>query len=339
MMFNRQLFDQETWTYTYLIADPATGKAALIDPVREQVDRDLGLIEQLGFELAYVIETHVHADHVTAAGELRARTGARTVAGKLGAACADLHLDHGDTLPLGELTIRALATPGHTDDSMSFVVDGHVFTGDTLFIRGTGRADFQNGDPAALYRSITEVLFALPDATVVWPGHDYKGNTSSTIGEEKRFNPRVAGRSRDEFITIMNNLGLPAPKKLAESVPANRRCGQKQESFRDVEVDPEGIAEIDPRTLSAQPRHRLIDVREPNELAGDLGALPHAELVPLATVEHTAVAWDRDEPLVVVCRSGRRSGRAVKALQQLGFRNVVNLRGGMLAVRSTAGVI
>lgn len=224
-MFIRQLFDQETWTYTYLIADRATGRAALIDPVLEQLDRDLELIDQLGFHLDYVLETHVHADHITASGLLRERTGAVTVAGKLGAKCADRHLEHGDTLQLGKLTIHALATPGHTDDSMSYRVGGNVFTGDTLFIRGTGRADFQNGDPEALWSSITEVLFGLPDDTIVWPGHDYKGRTQSTIGEEKRFNPRVAGKSREQFIDIMNNLGLPAPKKLDVSVPANRECG------------------------------------------------------------------------------------------------------------------
>ena len=225
-LFQRQLFDSETWTYTYLIADRESGKAALIDPVLEQVDRDLALIEELGFELVYVLETHVHADHITAAGELRKRTGATTVASPLGAACVDMQVEHGQKLPLGALEIEALATPGHTDDSMSFRVGEHLYTGDTLFVRGTGRADFQNGSPAALYNSITKVLFSLPDHTQVWPGHDYKGQSASTIGEEKRFNPRIANRSLGEFEDIMNNLGLPAPKKLAESVPANRRCGQ-----------------------------------------------------------------------------------------------------------------
>mgnify|MGYP003574653052 CR=1 FL=1 len=225
--FHRQLFDNETSTYTYLVADPQTRLAVLIDPVREQVERDLALIDELGFALAYVLETHVHADHITAAGELRERTGAKTVAGALGAECADLHLEHGDTIDLGTVRIEALSTPGHTDDSMSFKVGEHLFTGDTLFIRGTGRADFQNGDPVQLYHSITDLLFALPDATQVWPGHDYKGRTSTTIGEEKRFNPRLAGKSLVEFVDIMNNLDLPAPKKLAESVPANRRCGHQ----------------------------------------------------------------------------------------------------------------
>jgi len=224
-MILRQLFDQESSTYTYLLADEQTLEAVLIDPVREQLERDLTLIRELGLTLRYVLETHVHADHVTAAGLLRARTGARTVAGRAGAPCADVHLSDGDVIQLGELSLRALETPGHTDDSLSVVAESMVFTGDTLFVRGTGRADFQNGDPEQLYSSITRKLFTLPDDTVVYPGHDYRGHRSSTIGEEKRHNPRLAGRSREEFVAIMRGLNLPAPKKLAEAVPENRRCG------------------------------------------------------------------------------------------------------------------
>jgi sulfur dioxygenase len=225
-MIVRQLFDAETWTYTYLIADTDTRTAALIDPVLEQIDRDLALVRELGLTLTHVLETHVHADHVTAAGAIRQRTGAKTVAGARGAPCADIAVRHGDAIELGELTIRVLETPGHTDDSLSFCVPGAVFTGDALFIRGTGRTDFQNGDAGALYDSITRILFALPDDTTVYPGHDYKGRTVTTVAEEKAHNPRLAGKSRDEFIAIMNNLGLPAPKKLAVAVAANRECGR-----------------------------------------------------------------------------------------------------------------
>lgn len=224
-MMLRQLFDPESSTYTYLVADETTRKALLIDPVREQIERDLRLIAELGLTLELVLETHVHADHVTAAGLLRERTGARTAASKAGAPCVDLRLDHGDVVRLGNLAVTVLATPGHTDDGLTFVIDGHAFTGDTLLIRGCGRADFQNGSADQLYASITRLLFALPDETVVLPGHDYKGLTSSTIGEEKRHNPRLAGKSRAEFVTIMNGLGLPPPKKLDVAVPANRACG------------------------------------------------------------------------------------------------------------------
>lgn len=224
-MIFRQLFDFESSTYTYLVADPVTRRAALVDPVREQVDRDLLLVAELGLELAWVLETHVHADHVTGAAILRDRTGARTVSSHRGAACADLHVGDGDVIRVGELELRVLETPGHTDDSVSYVAGDRVLTGDGLTIRGAGRTDFQNGDPRRLYDSITRVLFALPDETFVYPGHDYRGQTVSTIGEEKRHNPRVAGKSVEEFVTIMNGLGLPPPRQLAVAVPANRACG------------------------------------------------------------------------------------------------------------------
>lgn len=229
-MLFRQLFDTATSTYTYLLADEASGQAALIDPVFEQVERDLKLIEQLGFELKYVLDTHVHADHITAAGALRKRTGAQTVAGPLGAKCTDIKLAHGESLHLGELDIEILHTPGHTDDSVSYRVGANVFTGDALFIRGTGRTDFQNGSAAALYDSITKVLFALPADSLVWPGHDYHGMTMSTIAEEREHNPRVAGKTREEFITLMENLALPMPKRLNIAVPANRVCGAEAEA-------------------------------------------------------------------------------------------------------------
>lgn len=225
-----QLFDPATSTFTYIIGDSESGLAAIIDPVAEQVDRDLAALAEAGLELVYVLETHVHADHITGASLLRERTGARTVANVAGAPCADIKLDHGAVLELGALRIEALSTPGHTDDSMSFRVGDHVFTGDTLLIAGTGRTDFQNGDAGALWTSLQDVLFALADDTVVWPGHDYKGRTQSTIGAERRENPRVAGKTREEFIEIMNNLDLPPPKRLAESVPANRNCGRADQA-------------------------------------------------------------------------------------------------------------
>lgn len=225
-MIVRQLFDAETGTYTYLVADPDTRKAALIDPVLEQIERDLTLVRELDLDLAYVLETHVHADHVTAAGAIRERTGAKTVAGARGAPCVDIAVRHGDGIDLGRLTIRVLETPGHTDDSLSFCLPGVVFTGDALLVRGTGRTDFQNGDAGELFDSITRVLFVLADGTTVYPGHDYKGRTATTIGEEKAHNPRVAGKTKEEFVTIMANLGLPPPKKLAIAVAANRACGR-----------------------------------------------------------------------------------------------------------------
>jgi glyoxylase-like metal-dependent hydrolase (beta-lactamase superfamily II) len=224
-MILRQLFDRDTSTYSYLLADPGSRQAALIDSVAENAGRDARLIREFGFELAYLLETHVHADHITGAGALRAKTGAQIVVSKTGAECADLHVRHGDTVELGALAIGVLETPGHTDDSVSYAVAGNVFTGDALFIRGCGRADFQNGDPKTLYRSITEVLFALGDDVRVWPGHDYKGMTCSTIAEEKLHNPRIAGKSEAEFVAIMNDLNLAKPKMIDVAVPANLHCG------------------------------------------------------------------------------------------------------------------
>jgi sulfur dioxygenase len=227
----RQLFDPETSTYTYLLWDPSTREAALVDPVREHVERDLKLVSELELQLSFVLETHVHADHVTSAGLLADRTGATTVASALGAPCAVRHLADGESIHLGANSIRAIATPGHTRDSLSYYVDGNLFTGDALLIRGTGRTDFQSGDAGQLYDAITKKLFSYPDTTKVWPGHDYRGQSSSTVGEEKRCNPRLAGKTRDEFIEIMNGLALAPPKKIQQAVPANLVCGRETQSL------------------------------------------------------------------------------------------------------------
>jgi len=223
----RQLFDQETFTFTYLVIDEPTREAIIIDPVREQIERDVKLIGELDLKLKYALETHVHADHVTSAAELAERTGALTAASRLGAACALRHLGEGELIRFGQSALRVLETPGHTPDSLSFTGGGHVFTGDALLIRGTGRTDFQNGDANALYASITGKLFTLPAPTLVWPGHDYRGHTVSTIGEELRHNPRLAGKSRLEFGVIMSRLELAPPKRIQIAVPANLSCGRE----------------------------------------------------------------------------------------------------------------
>lgn len=227
-MLFRQLFDYATWTYTYLIADLTTKEAILVDPVIEQVERDLNLIRELGLTLHYCLETHIHADHVTGTGKLRELTGCQGIVPENAqVACADRFIRHEEILRLEDIELKAIATPGHTDSHMSYLVNNHsVLTGDSLLIRGCGRTDFQSGDAGTLYDHVTQRLFTLPDATLVYPGHDYKGQTVSTIGEEKQFNPRFVGHDRDSFINFMNNLNLPDPKKIAEAVPANQRCGQ-----------------------------------------------------------------------------------------------------------------
>ncbi len=227
-MIFRQLFDLESSTYTYLLAGDGSAEAVLIDPVLEQVDRDLQFVSELGLKLTNVFDTHVHADHVTAAGELRERTGCAVAGSTAGASCANVHVRHGDELRVGTLAFRVLGTPGHTDDSVSYLLADRVFTGDALLVRGNGRTDFQNGDPGQLFDSITQVLFALPDQTLVFPAHDYKGRTVTSIWEEKRHNPRLTPPDREAFIQTMRNLKLPKPKMIDVAVPANRACGHVQ---------------------------------------------------------------------------------------------------------------
>lgn len=227
-MLFRQLLDSETGTYTYLIADLATKAAVLVDPVIEQVDRDLKLLKELGLTLKFCLETHIHADHITGTSKLRELTGCEGIVPEHAhVACANRFVTDGEVLPVGEIEIQAIATLGHTDSHMAYLVNGtQVLTGDALLIRGCGRTDFQSGDAGTLYDRVTQHLFTLPAETLVYPGHDYRGNTVSTIGEEKQWNPRFVGRSREQFIEFMDHLDLPNPKKIAEAVPANERCGR-----------------------------------------------------------------------------------------------------------------
>lgn len=226
-MFFRQLFDLESRTYSYLIADPSTQEAVLVDPVLEQVERDYNLLQELDFQLRYCLETHIHADHITGTAKLRSLTGCLGVLPeKVQVTCADKFIRDGERLLMGSILIQAIATPGHTDSHMAYQVNGdRVLAGDALFIRGCGRTDFQGGDAGVLFDSVTQRLFTLPEETLVYPAHDYRGCTLSTIGEEKRWNPRFAGRDRASFIKLMTNLELPKPQKMMEAIPANKHCG------------------------------------------------------------------------------------------------------------------
>ncbi len=230
-MVFEQLFDETSSTLTYIIGDAVSGEAAIFDPVEEQLERDLAALNRLGLKLKYTVETHAHADHITSAGVLRQRTGAKAAAPfNCGVTPADIHLEESSTLKLGAEIIRVLETPGHTAGSVCYLWRDLVLTGDTLFIGGCGRADFQGGDAGELYDSITQKLFTLPDETRVYPGHDYKRNRVSTIGEQKRTNPRLAGKSRAEFIALMGALNLPKPKLIDVAVPANRNLGLPHEA-------------------------------------------------------------------------------------------------------------
>lgn len=343
-MIFRQLFDAETSTYTYLLADARTKEAVIIDPVRDQVERDATLIRELGLTLVAILDTHVHADHVTGAGVLRRRFGAPTASGEHGGqACADRRLRSGDVIRFGDRTLEVRATPGHTDGCVTYVLDDRsmAFTGDALLIRGCGRTDFQQGDPHTLYASVHGQIFSLPDDALLYPGHDYQGRTVTSVAEERAYNARLGGgRSEAEFVEIMKNLKLARPRHIDEAVPANLRCGLGDETVSG-ERPPErawapvarsgaGVPEVTPAWVQQHlGEFRVIDVREPHELAS--GAIEGAENVPLAGVRGAAEAWDRQQPLVTVCRSGGRSGRAARELEGLGFVRVASMAGGMLA--------
>ena len=227
-MLFRQLFDRESSTYTYLVADYQTKEAILIDSVLEQVERDRKLLDELELNLKFCLETHIHADHITGTSKLRELTDCKGIVPvNAQAKCADRYIKDGEVLALGSIKIEAMETLGHTDSHVAYLVNGdRILTGDALFIRGCGRTDFQSGDAGLLYDSVTQKLFGLPDETLVFPAHDYRGHTVSTIGEEKRLNPRFVGRDRPKFIEFMNNLNLPSPKKIMEAVPANKSCGE-----------------------------------------------------------------------------------------------------------------
>ncbi|MCX7814860.1 MAG: MBL fold metallo-hydrolase [Tepidimonas ignava] len=334
-----QLFDPDSCTYTYVLFDADTREAVIIDPVDEQLERDLQVLREYGLRLRWVVETHAHADHITSALRLAEHTGARTAApAACGIATVHQPLRDGDELPFGAQRLRALATPGHTAGSMSYVwqVQGrtHVFTGDTLLIGGCGRTDFQSGNAEALYRSITEVLFALPDDAIVWPGHDYHGRTHSTIGHEKAHNPRVAGKSMAEFVAIMANLNLPKPRRIDEAVPANLRGGVRHDADgaeREVPRPAQGYAgDVAPELAWAwvqQGQALLVDVRTDAEREW-VGYVPGA----------VALAWKQwpgmqpnpgfddgvrallpqGKPLLMLCRSGARSIAAARRATELG---------------------
>jgi sulfur dioxygenase len=343
-MLFRQLFDRESSTYTYLLADAATREALLIDPVLEQLERDLELIHGLGLTLVYALDTHVHADHVTALGALRERLGVRTVVSEgAGVGCADVLVKDGDAIRFGAHRLDVLETPGHTGGCVTYVTGDRAmaFTGDALLIRGCGRTDFQQGDAHQLFRSVHDKLFTLPAQTAIYPAHDYHGRTMTTIDEERRLNPRLGGgKTCDAFATIMSKLALSYPKQIDIALPRNARCGSELVSgeppetrpWAPVEMSLGGIPEVLPEWVAAHAGDvRMIDVREPDELRGELGHIEGVEGVPLANLVSALQAMSREHPVVFVCRSGGRSGKAALAAAGLGFAQVASMRGGMLA--------
>ncbi len=343
-MIFRQLFDAESSTYTYILASRRGGGAVIVDPVLDRVDQYLRVLGELGCRLVKAVDTHVHADHITGLGALRDRTRCVTVMGDRSSAdVVAMRVREGETIDVDGLSLDVLYTPGHTDDSYSFVLGGRVFTGDTLLIRGTGRTDFQNGDPRAQYDSIFNKLLRLPDETLVYPAHDYKGETVSTIGEERACNPRLRVSSVDEYVDIMNGLNLTDPKMIGVAVPANRRIGAPQ---RDDEDPSWALSPGDAMPLIDKTDTLLVDLREDAERARD-GAIPNSVHAPYGALDrfvgpsgilrHEAARGGKR--IVFYCAFGERSALAVETAREAGIDDARHIVGGIDAWASAGGAV
>jgi len=343
-MIFRQLFDSVSGTYSYLLASRAGGEALILDPVLEKVDRYCQLLRELDLKLVKAVDTHLHADHVTGLGELRDRTHCVTVMGEQTKAdVVSMRVSDGDRVKIEGISLDVMYTPGHTDDSYSYLMGDRVFTGDTLLIRGTGRTDFQNGSARAQYESIFNRLLKLPDETMVFPAHDYKGDTVSTIGEEKRCNPRLQVKSMDDYIELMNNLKLPNPKLMDVVIPANMHVGLKQDDLAKQGLSlsaRQAIARI------GQPDILLVDLRETNERAkhGTLAGALHTpypdiadSLKPGGMLREVAAATGRR--IVFFCAFGERSAMAVAAAKDAGLTNAAHIEGGIDAWKKSGGPV
>ena len=344
-MVIRQHFDPLSSTYSYLLVDPVSGEAVLIDPVLEQHRRDAALIRELGVNLVATLDTHCHADHVTGAWKMKHAFGSRIgLAAAYGAANVDLPLSHGAVVRFGSESLEVRATPGHTAGCLSFVSADrcHVFTGDALLVRAVGRTDFQQGNAPQLFESVHTQLFTLPEDCVVHPAHDYEGRTSSTIGEERRHNPRLGGQAQlEDFVGYMENLGLPHPKLLAVAVPANMSCGRDAEGsepappgWGPVLESYAGVPEIAPEWLAGHLGEvEVVDVRSRSEFEGELGHVKGSMLVPLDELRSRVDEISSRRPVVLVCQTGKRSAMGATILRKAGLSRVANLAGGLVRWR------
>jgi glyoxylase-like metal-dependent hydrolase (beta-lactamase superfamily II)/rhodanese-related sulfurtransferase len=343
-MIFRQLFDGVSGTYSYLLASRAGGEALILDPVLEKVDRYCQLLRELDLRLVKAVDTHLHADHVTGLGELRDRTHCVTIMGEQSKAdVVAMRVGDGDRVMIEGLSLDVIYTPGHTDDSYSYLMGDRVFTGDTLLIRGTGRTDFQNGSARAQYDSIFNRLLKLPDETMVFPAHDYKGDTVSTIGEEKRFNPRLQVRSVDEYIELMGNLKLPNPKLMDVVLPANMHVGLHQD-----DLAKQGLSLTAREAIESlgRPDILLVDLRENSERAKH-GMLPGALHAPYPAIGESLqpggmlreVAAATGRRIVFFCAFGERSAMAVAAAKDAGLANTAHIAGGIDAWKKAGGPV
>jgi len=347
MLIFRQLLDPQSSTYSYVIADARSREALIVDPVFEEARRDAALVRELELKLVATMETHVHADHVTGAWlHKREFDSAIVVSRESEADGADRYVTHGDRVAFGSRYLEVRSTPGHTRGCVTYVLDDEslAFTGDCLLIRGSGRTDFQQGDARAMYRSVRSQILTLPPGCLLYPAHDYRGLTVTSVAEERRYNPRLGGDVGEaDFVGYMENLGLPHPKQMDVAVPANLRCGRPE---HETALPPEpawapltftfaGIWEIPPQALEEGAiRMQIIDVRERNEFDGPLGRIHGAQWIALPDLPARASELSHEHPVVTVCRSGARSAQACVLLQKAGFANVANLAGGMLRWRA-----
>ena len=343
-MIFRQLFDSVSGTYSYLLASRAGGEALILDPVLEKVERYCQLLRELDLRLVKAVDTHLHADHVTGLGELRDRTHCVTIMGEQSKAdVVAMRVADGDKVMIEGLGLDVMYTPGHTDDSYSFLMGDRVFTGDTLLIRGTGRTDFQNGNARAQYDSIFGRLLKLPDETLVFPAHDYKGDTVSTIGEERRFNPRLQVRSVEEYVELMGSLRLPNPRMMDVAVPANMHVGLHQE---ELEKQGQALSARDAIASLGRPDILLVDLRENSERAKH-GTLPGALHAPYPSVAENLqpggmlreVAAATGRRIVFFCAFGERSAMAVAAAAEAGLSNTAHIAGGVDAWKKAGGAM
>ena len=343
-MLFRQLFDTVSCSYTYLLASSVGSEALIIDPVLEKTNHYLKLLEQLNLKLVKAIDTHLHADHLTALGALRDQTSCVTVMGKQSSVnLVSMRVDDGDKIEIDGVSLDVMYTPGHTDDSYCFYRPGMVFTGDTLLIRGSGRTDFQNGNAEIAYESIFNKLLVLPEDTFVYPGHDYKGDTVSTIGEEKAFNPRLQVRSKQEYVSIMGSLGLASPKMMDVVVPANQEIGMSQ---NETEIA-EHTMSVDLILGSLTNDNILfVDLREDAERQKN-GVIPNSLHLPyIHFSDHTKfgdllgnLSGKPDQKLLLYCAYGERSALALKELRSSGLKNSCHLAGGIDAWINAGGPI
>lgn len=343
-MIFQQLFDPVSCTYTYVIARRHGGEALIIDPVLEHVETYLSLLERLDLRLIKAVDTHIHADHITGLGELRDHTKCITVMGERSTAdVVSMRVKEDEIVDVDGVSLRTLYTPGHTDDSYSYLMDDRVFTGDALLIGGTGRTDFQNGDPYQSYDSLFNKLLKLPEETIVFPAHDYNGNTASTIGYERDHNPRLQVENADQYADIMNNLGLANPKMMDVAVPANQRIGKSLQKF----VQPGEALSVDECKQACDRKDViLIDLREKRERERD-GWIPKSVHVPYLTLEDQLqpsgtlhrIADDHPNSIVLYCAHGERSALALDTMRKSGIDGARHLTGGLKAWRDSGGAV